>query len=40
MYLVKTSRTSKSKINNVVIFGLSLAALIFGILLDVMMFIE
>jgi len=39
-YLVKTSRTSKSKINFVMIFGLSVAALIFGILLDVMMFMK
>ena len=40
MYLVKTSRTSKSKINFVTIFGLSVAALIFGILLDVIMFMK
>ncbi len=39
-YLVKTSRTSKSKINFVTIFGLSVAALIFGILLDVIMFMS
>lgn len=39
-YLVKTSRTSKSKINFVTIFGLSVAALVFAILLDVIMLVK